>query len=1297
MATILLSAAGAAFGAGFGGTVLGLSGAVIGRAIGATVGRAIDQRILGGGAEAVEVGRVERFRLMGASEGAAVAQVWGRMRVAGQVIWATRFQESVNTSGGGKGTPQPKTTSYSYSISLAVALCEGVIGGIGRIWADGVEIAPGSLNLRVYRGDEAQLPDPKIEAVEGADKAPAYRGIAYVVIEDLELGRFGNRVPQFSFEVVRPAQGALADAMTDMRRAVRGVALIPGTGEFSLSTTKVHYAQGDEVLRSANVHTPQDKTDLAVSLDQLEMELPECGSVSLVVSWFGGDLRCGACEIRPKVEQLDLEGKGQTWSAGGIGRAAAQELPRIDGASIYGGTPSDASVVEAIRALRARGKQVMFYPFILMDQMAENSLPNPWTGEPGQPPLPWRGRITLDKAPGQPGSTDRSAAAATEVSAFFGSAAPSDFSTNGETVAYNGPDEWRFRRFVLHYAHLCAAAGGVDAFCIGSEMVALTQIRGAGDSFPAVAALRVLAAEVRAILGPQTKISYAADWSEYFGYHTGRNVYFHLDPLWADPNIDFVGIDNYMPLSDWRDGEDHADAAWGSVHARDYLMANVEGGEGFDWYYDSPEGELSQRRKPITDGAYDEPWVFRYKDIRSWWSELHFNRLNGERAAAPTDWVPQSKPIWFTEYGCAAIDKGANQPNKFLDPKSSESMLPKYSSGRRDDLMQFQYLVAMRDHWRMPENNPVSPIYEGRMIDWSRAHAWAWDARPFPAFPNQMDVWSDGDNYQRGHWLTGRASNQSLAAVVAEICERGGMTRIDVSDLRGVVRGYAQEQVGSARAALQALMLAHGFDAVEREGVLRFRMRDGRVTRDLDPAALVLGDAAAPLEVQRSPGVEVAGRVLIGHYRAEADFEMRVSETRLPDETSPAVSQTDLPMLLTSAEGIGIAERWLSEAQVARDTARFSLPRSQLELGAGDVVQMGGVRYRIDRVEQTEVQTIEAVRTEPGLYRPADVAAEQGPSRSFVPDLPVYPVFLDLPLMTGDEVPHAPHVAISARPWRGPVAVWSSDEDEGYTLNRTIAAGATVGRTETALKTAAAGLWDRGAPLRVRLSSGSLSSASARAVLNGANAMAIGDPATGDWEVFQFCKAELVAPRTWELSTRLRGQLGTDAIAPQSWPIGSQVVLLDRTPVQLDLATSARGLPRHYRVGVASKGYEGSSVVHVERSFDGVGLRPYAPVHLLAERGASGDVALRWIRRTRIDGDSWQSQEVPLGEESERYRITVWHQGTLLRDHETTSTAWTWTAAQQAADGASGTVQFRVAQISARFGPGPAREISLTL
>ena len=57
--------------------------------------------------------------------------------------------------------------------------------------------------------------------------------------------------------------------------------------------------------------------------------------------------------------------------------------------------------------------------------------------------------------------------------------------------------------------------------------------------------------------------------------------------MWADPNIDFIGIDNYMPLSDWRDGVDHADADAGAIYNLDYLSGNVTAGEGYDWFYKS--------------------------------------------------------------------------------------------------------------------------------------------------------------------------------------------------------------------------------------------------------------------------------------------------------------------------------------------------------------------------------------------------------------------------------------------------------------------------------------------------------------------------------------------------------------------------------------------------------------------------------------------------------------------------------------------------------------------------------------
>lgn len=1296
MATILLSAAGAAIGSGFGGTVLGLSGAVIGRAVGATVGRVLDQRLLGLGSEAVDSARLEQVRLTGATEGAPVAEVWGRVRVGGQIIWATRFLETANVNRGSKGGGAA-TTSYGYSISLALGLCKGVISGIGRVWADGIEIAPDGLNLRVYTGTEDQMPDPKIEAVQGAGSAPSYRGLAYVVVEDLDLGRFGNRVPQFSFEVIRPAQGSLAEPITNTAEAVRAVALIPGTGEYALATTPLHINLGPGLNQTANVHSASGLTDLATSLDALSKELPAVGSISLVVSWFGSDLRCGSCEIQPKCEPEAFDATAMPWTVSGATRSSAAKVPTSDGESVYGGTPTDPSVVEAIRAIKAMGKEVMFYPFVLMDQTENNGLIDPWSGAANQPSLPWRGRITLSTAPGRSGSPDRSAGADAEVAAFLGSAVPGDFSIAGDNVSYSGPDEWRFRRMILHYAHLCAAAGGVDSFIIGSELRGLTQIRGTGDHFPMVSALRTLAAEVKAIL-PDAEIGYAADWSEYFGYQVEDNVYFNLDPLWSDAAIDFVGIDNYMPLSDWRDGDQHADAGWESIYNIDYLKANIEGGEGYTWYYDSPEGAAYQLRKPIVDGAYGEDWIYRYKDIRNWWLNSHHERLGGIRQIAPTSWIPQSKPIRFTEYGCAALDKASNQPNLFLDPKSSESALPRASNGQRDDFIQSQYLRAISEYWSDPARNLVSTVYGGPMIDMNRCHVWAWDSRPYPEFPGQTDVWGDAGNYQTGHWLNGRSSNQPIGRVIAEICQTGGVEQIDISGAHGSVRGLSFSQGDTARGALQALTLAYGIDPFEREGRLVFRQRSGHAIASLDPDYLVFrGEGTGASSTTRLGQAEQFGRVRIGYYEADNDFDARSAESIFPDETSSAVSQTDLSMVLTDTEARAIAERGLSEARVARDLVSFSLPPSMLAIGAGDVVGLDGANYRIDRSEHTTVIAMDAVRVEPSAYGPGPDAGGT-PSRSGIAaPLPVFAAFMDLPLISGDESPQAPHVAVTAAPWPGPVGVWNAATDDGYVLNTELASRSVIGSTETAMVAAASGVMDRGAPLRVKISAGQLSSASEAALLSGANLAAIGDGTPNNWELFQFLTATLVAPSTYELSGRLRGQFGTDGVMPDVWPVGSTFVLVDTSVAQLNLPASLRGIDQYYRVASRAAGYASPTSIVESLAFRGNGLRPYSVTALQASGSSGGTVSASWIRRTRQDGENWDIPEVPLGEATETYLVQVYVGTAMIREDVVGTPTWTYSVSQQAADGISGPFDIAIAQVSDRYGPGPFVRIAVSL
>lgn len=1301
MATILFSAAGAAVGGSIGGTLAGLSSVAVGRAVGATLGRIVDQKILGSGAEAVETGKVDRFRLTSAGEGDPITQLYGRLRLGGQVIWASDFEEVSTSSGGGKGgTSQAKTTEYSYTVNIAIALCEGEITRVGRIWADGEEISKDDLNMTVYAGTADQQPDPLMEVIEGVGMVPAYRGTAYVVMEALSLQQFGNRVPQFSFEVLRPEQRDAPDATHALSYGVEGVALIPGTGEYSLATTPVSYGGENEARWSANINSPSGKTDFVTSLEALDEELPELKAASLVVSWFGSDLRASACTVQPKVEDPDIEGEEMPWAVAGLGRGAAPVIEvGTDGRPIYGGTPADAAVIEAIQAMNAAGKAVMFYPFILMDQLDSNTLPNPYTGEDGQPALPWRGRITLDAAPGEAGSVDGTAVAADDVAAFFGTITAADFSVQDGVVSYSGPQEWTLSRFILHYAALCTAAGGVDAFCIGSEMRGLTQIRSARNVFPAVEAFIALASEVRALVGTETKISYAADWSEYFGYQpqdgTGDRL-FHLDPLWADPDIDFIGIDNYMPLSDWREGIDHTDAQeWDDIYNLGYLQSNIEGGEGYDWFYGSVEERAAQIRTPITDGDHGEPWIYRYKDIRNWWGNLHYERIDGLRSNDPTGWLPGQKPIWFTEYGCAAIDKGTNQPNKFLDLKSSESSLPRYSDGARDDLIQMQYLRAMIDYWAQPDNNPQGLEYEGDMIDMSRAFVWAWDVRPYPFFPNNRDLWSDGESYARGHWLNGRTASRSLASVVGEICRRSGVSDFDTDGLYGVVRGYAVADVGDARASLQPLMLRYGFDAIERNGVLKFRMRNGLRATSLDAEQFAMSSDLDGTIVQvREAESALSGRVRLRFIQADASYDVISEEAVLPDEETHAVAASEFTMLMTRAEGRQVAERWLTEARIARDTVQFALPPSLMGVGAGDIVSLpadqgeGAALYRIDRVDQAEFQQVEAVRIDPEVYDPAPLADELVSLRSFVAPVPVYPLFMDLPLLTGDEVPYAPYIAASANPWPGSVALYSSLTDQNYGLNSILPIRSTIGTTKSNMAYSRPGIIDRGDALQISLISGQLEAVDEDALLSGANMAAIGDGTSDNWEVFQFMTAELIAPTTYLLSGRLRGQAGSDRLIPENWPIGSQFVLLNSVPLQIDLSRNMRGVEQNYRIGPALRSVDDPSYRQFQRAFNGNGLRPYAPAHLRAMPLASGALSVTWVRRTRVDGDGWEALEVPLGEETETYVLRVVKDEMVLREEVLNVSAFAYSAGDQASDGAVAPFSIEVAQVSATYGTG---------
>ena len=210
MATLVLGAV---------GTVLG---GPIGGAIGALAGRALDQAVLFK-PRGRRGPRLQDLQVQTSTYGTQIPKIFGAMRVAGTVIWATDLKESSDRSGGGKG--QPSVTTYSYSASFAVALSARGVRSVGRIWADGnlLRGVAGDFKtelgaFRLHKGGEDQAVDPLIAAAEGIGVTPAHRGMAYAVFEDLALADYGNRIPSLTFEIFADdapvTTGAMASALT---------------------------------------------------------------------------------------------------------------------------------------------------------------------------------------------------------------------------------------------------------------------------------------------------------------------------------------------------------------------------------------------------------------------------------------------------------------------------------------------------------------------------------------------------------------------------------------------------------------------------------------------------------------------------------------------------------------------------------------------------------------------------------------------------------------------------------------------------------------------------------------------------------------------------------------------------------------------------------------------------------------------------------------------------------------------------------------------------------------------------
>lgn len=975
---------------------------------------------------------------------------------------------------------------------------------------------------------------------------------------------------------------------------VRDVNIIPASGEFVYATEIIRERTFPGRERALNAHAEGRRADFLVSLEQLRGELPNVSAASLTIGWFGDDLRAGSCRIRPGVETRDRDTVPWSWSAGGVSRKDGYLISKTDeGSANYGGTPDDRSVLQAIAALKGEGMAVTLTPFLLMDVPPGNTLPDA-TGSPGQPAFPWRGRIF---------GSDGTAHARSEVEAFAGIAGPEDFHIETGRVIYTGPaSDWGYRRFILHCAFLAKAAGGVEGFLIGSEMRTLTRLRDDQGRFPFVEVLIELADEVKALLGSGCKVSYAADWSEYGAFvpdNGSGDVLFPLDPLWARASVDYVGIDWYPPSGDWRDGVNHADAlaGYGAPDDAAYLLDNQTGGEGYDWYYASETDRLVQNRTPIIDTAHGEDWVFRSKDVLGWWGAAHHERPGGARSSAPTAWVPNSKPLKFCEIGFPALDKGTNSPNLFFDPKSSESAVPPFSDGRRDDVLQQRALIEVLGLWQ-----GESAV--------AGASVWAWDGRPYPAFPSRSDVWSDGENWLYGHWLNGRTALASLSAVVSDLFSRADVEA--EADVDGLVEGYVLDGPMSLEAALSPLVSAFGVSVIESTDGLRVFDPSTLPVIEMDSAFLIEGGEAGI----RETGAFRVSRLVLTYADPAAAWQPATSDLRTGEPGGEA-RQFAVPLALSGPAADAIGNHLFARLS-SREAMEVTVPSRLIEVSAGKRVRIGPSEevWVVDAVEQGDAIHLDlSPALEPPATRSGGSVAASVPT-PVAADVDL--IILDVPrLSPADRPERRVLLAAYADPWPGPVSVEQARTLAGLEAVAELDQPAVTGRLIGALAAGPLYRWDRASEVLVEMAEPVLGSRDEEAVLAGANRLLV---ATAEgWELLAFAQAELIGAARYRLTGLLRGLLGTETACLAGAASGARCVLVDAALVPVAMAASDLGVIFQWRAG--------GGQVQAHR-FDHVADRPWS-VAFPRWDGASG--RLFWSERGPDIPDEWDAPDPQTG------------------------------------------------------------------
>jgi hypothetical protein len=260
MAVLAISAAGAAIGWGVAGTI-GVTAAT-GAAWGWMAGSVLGNMFFGPKTHS-QGPKLTNYHITESTYGQTIPIVYGGARLGTQVIWAGEVTEIANTSRVGK---RQYVTEYRYQQSCAVAICQGPVQAIRRVWFDNKLMYSADHNdiiealavgkfievATFYFGSESQSIDPTMQAEQGG-AVPAYLGLCYMVFNKLDLTEWGNRIPSINVEVIEYGQYSVPSVINTYGTWGYNAGAVPG--EMQITMTQWPGAAGHQTMAEHEIDT----------------------------------------------------------------------------------------------------------------------------------------------------------------------------------------------------------------------------------------------------------------------------------------------------------------------------------------------------------------------------------------------------------------------------------------------------------------------------------------------------------------------------------------------------------------------------------------------------------------------------------------------------------------------------------------------------------------------------------------------------------------------------------------------------------------------------------------------------------------------------------------------------------------------------------------------------------------------------------------------------------------------------------------------------------------------------------